>query len=66
MVGSTDAAMFCELKKEAALLVVITGLGKGHPWAGFHAHLGLSKSPKHGLHHTHITPSLRHPGARFN
>ena len=38
MVGSTDAGMFCELEKEAALAVVI-GLSIGHPGTGFYVHL---------------------------
>lgn len=38
MVGSTDAEMFCELEKEAALVVVI-GLSKGHPGTGLYVHL---------------------------
>jgi len=35
VVGSTDAGMFCELEKEAALVVVI-GLSMGHPGTGLY------------------------------
>lgn len=45
MVGSTDAGMFCELEKEAALAVVI-GLRIGHPGMGFYIHLVCCQNPQ--------------------
>lgn len=38
LVGGTDAGMFCEQEKEAALVAVI-GLSKGHPGTGLYVHL---------------------------
>lgn len=52
VVGSTDAGMFCEPEKEAALVVVI-GLSKGHPGTGLYVHLvGCQNYLKHRLQQT--------------
>lgn len=53
MVGSTDAEMFCELEKKAALVVVI-GLGIGHPGTGLYVHLvGCQIYLKHRNYNRH-------------
>lgn len=53
MVESTDAGMFCELEKEAALVVVI-GLSKGHPGTGLYVHLvGCQNYLKHRIYNRH-------------
>lgn len=53
MVGGTDAGMFCELEKEAELVVVI-GLSKGHPGTGLYVHLvGCQNYLKHRSYNRH-------------